>query len=78
MKTNDHFEKISIRINMDQNGSSKEWWRLCKGISFGKSYKDSIPSLLYDGKLLATITQKQMFVMNILHLFPTLQMLMGK
>ena len=71
-------KKISIRINMDQNRSSKEWWRLCKSISFGKSNIDSIPPLLYDGKLLATITQKQIFVMNILHLFPTLQMLVGK
>ena len=45
---NDYFEKISIRIITGQNRSSKEWWRLCKSISFGKSNLDSIPPLLYD------------------------------
>ena len=45
---NDYFEKISIRIYTGQNRSSKEWWRLCKSISFGKSNIDSIPPLLYD------------------------------
>ena len=50
---NDYFEKISIRINTDQNRSSKEWWRLCKSISFGKNNIDSIPPLLYDDEIIS-------------------------
>ena len=45
---NDYFIKKIKRINTVQNKSSKEWWRLCKCISFGKSNIDSIPPLLYD------------------------------
>ena len=55
---NDYFEKISIRINTGQKRSSKEWWRLCKCISFGKSNIDSIPPLLYDDTMFSDDFQK--------------------
>ena len=43
---NYYYENISIRINTNQNRSSKEWWRLCKCISLGKKYRfDTSPTL---------------------------------
>ena len=40
------------KINTDIDKTGKEWWRLCKSVSFQKSQEHTIPPLLHNDQLI--------------------------
>ena len=44
----DYHERICKKINTDIDKTGKEWWRLCKSVSFQKSQEHTIPPLLHN------------------------------
>ena len=48
----DYHDRICKKINTDIDKTGKEWWRLCKSVSFQKSQEHTIPPLLHNDQLI--------------------------
>ena len=48
----DYHDRSCKKINTDIDKTGKEWWRLCKSVSFQKSQEHTIPPLLHNDQLI--------------------------
>ena len=63
----DYHDRICTKINTDTDRTCKEWWRLCKSVSFKKNLRNTLSHHFSIMKsFYTTIDIKHMLLMNTL------------